>query len=71
MFPMIFQSLMGLGKSRCDVPIGTTQRWVCPNVFTYYSLDIENYCPLDLCFAFTYYIIISIMEGSSTCGLNR
>jgi len=26
MFPMIFQSLMGLGKSRCDIPSGTTQR---------------------------------------------
>jgi hypothetical protein len=25
MFPMIFQSLMGLGKSRCNVPSGTTQ----------------------------------------------
>jgi hypothetical protein len=24
-FLMIFQSLMGLGKSRCDVPNGTTQ----------------------------------------------
>jgi hypothetical protein len=26
---MIFQSLMGLGKSRCDVLSGTTQGWVC------------------------------------------
>ncbi len=25
MFLMIFQSLMGLGKSRCDIPSGTTQ----------------------------------------------
>jgi hypothetical protein len=31
-FPMIFQSLMGPRKSRCDVPYGTTQRWACPNV---------------------------------------
>jgi hypothetical protein len=29
MFPMIFQSWMGLGKSRCDVLIGTTQGWAC------------------------------------------
>ncbi len=27
MFPTIFQSLMGLRKSRCDIPIGTTQSW--------------------------------------------
>jgi len=26
---MIFQILMGLGKSRCDVPSGTIQGWVC------------------------------------------
>jgi hypothetical protein len=26
---MIFQNLMGLGKAKCDVPGGTTQRWVC------------------------------------------
>jgi hypothetical protein len=26
---MIFQSLMGLGKSRCDVLNGTTQGWTC------------------------------------------
>jgi hypothetical protein len=25
MFLMIFQSLKGLGKSRCDIPSGTTQ----------------------------------------------
>jgi hypothetical protein len=30
MFSMIFQSLMGLRKSKCDVPNGTTQGWVCP-----------------------------------------
>jgi hypothetical protein len=32
MFPMNFQSLMGLGKSRCDVLNGSTQGWVCPNI---------------------------------------
>jgi len=26
---MIFQSSMGQGKSKCDVPNGTTQGWVC------------------------------------------
>jgi hypothetical protein len=30
MFPMIFQSSMGLGKSRCDVPNNAIQRWACP-----------------------------------------
>jgi hypothetical protein len=29
-FPMIFQSLMGQGKSKYDVPSGTTQGWACP-----------------------------------------
>jgi hypothetical protein len=28
-FLMIFQSSMGPRKSKCDVPNGTTQRWVC------------------------------------------
>jgi hypothetical protein len=27
---MIFQSSLGPSKSRCDVPSGTTQGWVCP-----------------------------------------
>jgi len=27
---MIFQTLMGLGESRCDIPSGTTQGWFCP-----------------------------------------
>ncbi len=27
---MIFQSLISLGKSTCDVPNGTTQGWACP-----------------------------------------
>ncbi len=31
MFPMTFQSLMGQGKSMCDVPTGTTQGWACPS----------------------------------------
>jgi hypothetical protein len=26
---MIFQILMGLRKSRCDISSGTTQRWAC------------------------------------------
>jgi hypothetical protein len=26
---MIFQTSMGPRKSKCDVPSGTTQRWVC------------------------------------------
>jgi hypothetical protein len=30
MFLMIFQSLMGLGKWRCDILNGITQGWVCP-----------------------------------------
>ncbi len=30
-FPMIFKSLMGARKSRCDVPSGTTQGWACPD----------------------------------------
>jgi len=29
MFPMIFKSLMSLGKSLCNIPSGTTQGWVC------------------------------------------
>jgi hypothetical protein len=39
MFPMIFQKSMGLGKSRCDVPNGTTQ-WNLPlvkNILHYYG----------------------------------
>jgi len=31
MIPMIFQSLMGLEKSRCDVLSGTTQGHGCPS----------------------------------------
>ncbi len=38
MFPMIFQSSMSLRKLRCDVPSGTTQRWVCPCFVTIKSL---------------------------------
>jgi hypothetical protein len=30
MFPMIYQSSMGLKKSRCDIPNDTTQGWACP-----------------------------------------
>jgi hypothetical protein len=32
MFHMIFQSSMGLEKSRCDIPSGTTQGWACLGV---------------------------------------
>ncbi len=39
MFPMIFQSLMGSKKSRCDVPSGTTQGWACPNNIDYVVCD--------------------------------
>jgi hypothetical protein len=31
-FLMIFQSLMGLEKSKCDVSSGTTQGWACPSI---------------------------------------
>jgi len=27
-FPMIFHNWMGQGKSKCDIPNGTTQGWV-------------------------------------------
>ncbi len=30
MFPIFFQSLMGLEKLRCDVPCGTTQSYFHP-----------------------------------------
>jgi hypothetical protein len=29
---MIFQSSMALGKSKCDIPSGTTQGWACPKI---------------------------------------
>jgi hypothetical protein len=29
-FPMVFKSLVSLGKSRCDIFNGITQGWVCP-----------------------------------------
>jgi hypothetical protein len=32
MFFMIFQSSMGLGKLRCDIPIGITQGHDCPSI---------------------------------------
>jgi hypothetical protein len=28
-FSMIFESFIDLGKSRCDIPNGTTQGWAC------------------------------------------
>jgi hypothetical protein len=43
-FPMIFQSSMGIGKSRCDVPNGTTQRWACPWVYQGSTFSkVKNY----------------------------
>jgi len=33
---MIFQSLMGLEKSRCDILSGITQRWACFGVHQCY-----------------------------------
>ncbi len=32
-FPMIFQSSMGLGKLRCDVFSGTIEGWACLDLF--------------------------------------
>ncbi len=29
---MIFQSLVGLGKSKCDVSTNTTHEWACPKI---------------------------------------
>jgi len=29
-FPIIFQSSMGLRKSKCDIPSGNMQGWACP-----------------------------------------
>jgi hypothetical protein len=36
---MFFQSSMGLRKSRCDVPSGTTQGRACPNNIDYIVCD--------------------------------
>jgi hypothetical protein len=41
MFPMIFQSLMGLGKSRCNVLNGTTQGWACPTLLFIIHLHLQ------------------------------
>ncbi len=35
---MIFQSLMGLEKPRCDVPSGITQGWACPYMLVFMSI---------------------------------
>jgi hypothetical protein len=37
-FPVIFQNLMGLGKSKCDVLSGTTQGWAYPRAIDIASL---------------------------------
>ncbi len=37
---MIFQTSMGLGKSRCDVPNGNIQQWARPfSVIKKFSVD--------------------------------
>ncbi len=36
---MIFQSLMGPRKSRCDVTNGTTQEWACPLLRFYHVIS--------------------------------
>jgi hypothetical protein len=35
---MIFQSSMGLEKSRCEVPSDTTQGWACPYILAFKSI---------------------------------
>ncbi len=52
MFLMIFQSLMGPRKSRCDIPNGTTQRWAFPiNIPKFYkTTPCLTTCPTT-CFA--------------------
>ncbi len=40
---MTFQNLMGLGKSRCDGPNSTTQRWACPSlIILFFELNINE-----------------------------
>jgi len=40
---MIFQSLIGLGKSRCDFPSGTTQGCFHPQKNIFYSFVVINF----------------------------
>jgi hypothetical protein len=39
---MIFQSLMGPGKSRCDVPSGTTQGQKAPLTYIFICKTYSN-----------------------------
>jgi len=54
-FPIIFQSLMGLEKLRCDVPCGTTRSYFHPkhHVFTFcwwnYNTLLFMITPCDRC----------------------
>jgi hypothetical protein len=44
---MIFQSSMGLGKSRCDGPSGTTQEWACLFLEHHWLVSfihVDNHC---------------------------
>ncbi len=50
----IFESSMGLGKLRCDIPDGTTQGWFCPNGNTF-GLFLKCIC------SFTFHDINIIM----------
>ncbi len=72
MFLMIFQSPMGLGKSRCDIPSGLTQGWVCLKVqYIYFWVQILVlgstiiiFTNLMLCNIIFKIIINFIIEGS-------
>ncbi len=46
MSPMVFQSSMGVRKSRCEIPNATTQGWAC---LTLWPL---NKCKLYILFDF-------------------
>jgi hypothetical protein len=41
---MIFQSSMGIGKSRCDVPNGITQGWAYLNlIILFFELNMNEF----------------------------
>jgi len=44
---MIFQNLMGLGKSRCDVPSGTTQRHDAPPPNIKFQVFFHSRVPIE------------------------
>jgi hypothetical protein len=48
MFPVIFQSSMGLGKSRCDIPNGSTQEWGVAIKFYQNNAILFFYCVIML-----------------------